>query len=170
MAAGEPTKITFGTDGWRAKIGDEFTFENVRRLAFGGMGEVFLACHDGEDPGAARHFVIKRVLNHMRRDEKQRRLFLDEARLQSRLVHPHVVGVEDVDQVGLDEAGMLGSRRVEFLGVLVADLRQEHGDPVPGGGVGRVVDEAEQCHEVADVGLLEEAHAAGDLVDRKSNV
>ena len=35
MGVGEPTKILFGTDGWRAKIGDEFTFENVRRLAEG---------------------------------------------------------------------------------------------------------------------------------------
>ena len=35
MSAGEPTKIIFGTDGWRAKIGDEFTYENVRRLAEG---------------------------------------------------------------------------------------------------------------------------------------
>jgi len=35
MGVGEPTKILFGTDGWRAKIGDEYTFENVRRLAEG---------------------------------------------------------------------------------------------------------------------------------------
>ena len=35
MGIGEPTKILFGTDGWRAKIGDEYTFENVRRLAEG---------------------------------------------------------------------------------------------------------------------------------------
>ena len=35
MGAGEPTKILFGTDGWRAKIGDEYTYENVRRLAEG---------------------------------------------------------------------------------------------------------------------------------------
>jgi phosphomannomutase len=35
MGTGEPTKIIFGTDGWRAKIGDEFTYENVRRLAEG---------------------------------------------------------------------------------------------------------------------------------------
>ena len=25
--------ITFGTDGWRAVISDEFTFANVRRVA-----------------------------------------------------------------------------------------------------------------------------------------
>jgi phosphomannomutase len=31
----EPTTIVFGTDGWRARIADEFTFENVRRCADG---------------------------------------------------------------------------------------------------------------------------------------
>ena len=27
--------IVFGTDGWRARIGEEYTFENVRRCAQG---------------------------------------------------------------------------------------------------------------------------------------
>ena len=31
----EPTTIVFGTDGWRARIADEFTFDNVRRCADG---------------------------------------------------------------------------------------------------------------------------------------
>ena len=30
-----PTNIVFGTDGWRARIADEYTFENVRRCADG---------------------------------------------------------------------------------------------------------------------------------------
>ena len=30
-----PTRIVFGTDGWRAKVADEYTFENVRRCADG---------------------------------------------------------------------------------------------------------------------------------------
>ncbi len=30
-----PTRIVFGTDGWRAKVADEYTFENVRRCAAG---------------------------------------------------------------------------------------------------------------------------------------
>jgi phosphomannomutase len=30
-----PTKIVFGTDGWRAKVADDYTFENVRRCADG---------------------------------------------------------------------------------------------------------------------------------------
>ena len=29
----EPTQILFGTDGWRAKVADDFTFQNVRRCA-----------------------------------------------------------------------------------------------------------------------------------------
>jgi phosphomannomutase len=30
-----PTRIVFGTDGWRARIADEFTFDSVRRCADG---------------------------------------------------------------------------------------------------------------------------------------
>src|ERR1035437_2425392 len=32
-APDQPTQILFGTDGWRAKVADEFTFQNVRRCA-----------------------------------------------------------------------------------------------------------------------------------------
>jgi phosphomannomutase len=31
----QPTQIVFGTDGWRARVADEFTFESVRRCADG---------------------------------------------------------------------------------------------------------------------------------------
>ena len=31
----EPTHIVFGTDGWRARVADDFTFANVRRCADG---------------------------------------------------------------------------------------------------------------------------------------
>ena len=34
-AAPGPTRIVFGTDGWRARVADEFSFENVRRCADG---------------------------------------------------------------------------------------------------------------------------------------
>ncbi len=34
-SAPTPTKIVFGTDGWRARVADEYTFENVRRCADG---------------------------------------------------------------------------------------------------------------------------------------
>ena len=41
--------IAFGTDGWRAVIGDEFTFANVDLLARG-FGEWFLASNHRERP------------------------------------------------------------------------------------------------------------------------
>ncbi|MEO8437271.1 MAG: phosphoglucomutase/phosphomannomutase family protein [Chloroflexota bacterium] len=34
-AAPSPTTIVFGTDGWRARIADEYTYDNVRRCADG---------------------------------------------------------------------------------------------------------------------------------------
>src|SRR5918995_4668580 len=33
--APSPTTIVFGTDGWRARVAEDFTFENVRRCADG---------------------------------------------------------------------------------------------------------------------------------------
>ncbi|HEX5590685.1 MAG TPA: phosphoglucomutase/phosphomannomutase family protein, partial [Candidatus Limnocylindrales bacterium] len=33
--AAAPTRIVFGTDGWRARIAEDYTFENVRRCADG---------------------------------------------------------------------------------------------------------------------------------------
>ncbi len=33
--ASTPTRIVFGTDGWRARIAEDFTFDNVRRIADG---------------------------------------------------------------------------------------------------------------------------------------
>ncbi len=35
VQAPAPTTIVFGTDGWRARVADEYTFENVRRCADG---------------------------------------------------------------------------------------------------------------------------------------
>jgi phosphomannomutase len=41
-----PSEIKFGTDGWRALIADEFTFENVRKAAQGLAGEMFASGTD----------------------------------------------------------------------------------------------------------------------------
>jgi phosphomannomutase len=47
----EPTHIVFGTDGWRARIADEYTFENVRRCADG-------VAHYLEERGEASKGVV----------------------------------------------------------------------------------------------------------------
>jgi phosphomannomutase len=44
-APGTPTAIAFGTDGWRARIADEFTFDNVRRCA-DGVAEYVASRHE----------------------------------------------------------------------------------------------------------------------------
>ena len=49
---GAPTTIVFGTDGWRARIADEFTFENVRRCADG------VAAYVREQGTAAKGVVV----------------------------------------------------------------------------------------------------------------
>ena len=48
----QPTTIVFGTDGWRARIADEFTFENVRRCADG------VAAYVEAEGASARGVVI----------------------------------------------------------------------------------------------------------------
>jgi phosphomannomutase len=49
---GAATSIVFGTDGWRARIADEFTFENVRRCADG------VAQYVTEEGSAAKGVVV----------------------------------------------------------------------------------------------------------------
>jgi phosphomannomutase len=49
---GAATSIVFGTDGWRARIADEFTFENVRRCADG------VAQYVTEEGAAAKGVVV----------------------------------------------------------------------------------------------------------------
>jgi phosphomannomutase len=60
-----PTRIVFGTDGWRARTADEFTFENVRRCADGvaryvvGRGETARGVVVAYDRRfASEHFAI----------------------------------------------------------------------------------------------------------------
>jgi serine/threonine-protein kinase len=75
----------------------------LRRLAYGGMGEIFLARQGGQGQlsNISKLVVIKRILNHVRRDEKHRKMFLEEARLQALLANQHIVQIHDMgDQDG----------------------------------------------------------------------
>jgi phosphomannomutase len=47
-----PTTITFGTDGWRARVAEDFTYQNVRRCAEG------VARYVGDRGEAARGVVV----------------------------------------------------------------------------------------------------------------
>ncbi len=64
-------------------------YEVVRRLAYGGMAEVFLA-REPLAVGASRLVVLKRVLPHVADDAAFVAMFLDEARVALQLQHPQI--------------------------------------------------------------------------------
>lgn len=72
-------------------------YKLVRRLATGGMAEIFLARQLGIE-GFEREVVIKRILPHRAQDEEFCTMFLDEARLIARLNHPYIAQVYDLGQ------------------------------------------------------------------------
>ncbi|HET6582569.1 MAG TPA: serine/threonine-protein kinase, partial [Nannocystaceae bacterium] len=70
-----------------------------RRLARGGMAELFLAKARGV-AGFEKPCVLKLVLPHLADDRGFAEMFLAEARLASTLDHPNVVHVADIGEVG----------------------------------------------------------------------
>ncbi len=67
----------------------------VKRIAAGGMGTVYLGRARGAH-GFSRPVAIKQLHAHLAEDADTRRRFLAEARVASRIDHPHVVKVLDV--------------------------------------------------------------------------
>ena len=70
-------------------------FVLVRKLAEGGMAEVFLALRREAD-GTERAVVIKRMLASLAGQGDFVAMFRDEARLAAQLVHPHLVRVREM--------------------------------------------------------------------------
>jgi serine/threonine-protein kinase len=76
-------------------------FKLLKRIARGGMGEVYLATAGGIE-GAERPVVIKIIRRDHDTDSSFLARFLDEARIQSQLHHP---GVAQVLEASTDESG-----------------------------------------------------------------
>ncbi len=70
-------------------------FYLVRRLAEGGMAEIFLAKQVGPE-GFERNVVIKRMLPSLTADPTFVNMFLDEARLAARMSHPNIVQIHEL--------------------------------------------------------------------------
>jgi eukaryotic-like serine/threonine-protein kinase len=80
-------------------LGERFgKYELERRLAFGGMAEIFVAALHGEK-GFAKRVVLKRILPQFGADPSFVSMFIDEAVLAARLTHPNVVQVYDFGEV-----------------------------------------------------------------------
>jgi tRNA A-37 threonylcarbamoyl transferase component Bud32 len=74
-------------------------YKMLERIGEGGMAEIFIAAAHGAE-GFVRHFVVKRMHAHLARNRDAVNQFIDEARLQSALVHSNIVPVFDFGRAG----------------------------------------------------------------------
>src|SRR5690242_16756722 len=65
----------------------------------GGMAELFVATAPGEH-GFQKKVVIKRLLPHLSGDDTYKAMFIDEAKLTARLVHPKIAQTFELGRVG----------------------------------------------------------------------
>ncbi|MCK5796381.1 MAG: serine/threonine protein kinase, partial [Deltaproteobacteria bacterium] len=73
-------------------------YELLQRIGVGGMAEVWVARTFGAE-GFVKELVIKRILEQFNEDEEFVSMFINEARLASRLQHANIVQIFDFDQV-----------------------------------------------------------------------
>jgi len=69
-------------------------FTLLKRLGAGGMGEVFLAQTQPDQPPV----VLKRVLPHLTENPRFLKLFLDETRIAARLNHPNIARIFELGE------------------------------------------------------------------------
>jgi serine/threonine protein kinase len=98
-------------------------YQLIRRLAVGGMAEIYLARVPGVGiEGFEKLVVLKRILPQHALDPELLRMFLDESRLSATLTHPHITEVYDVGTDG--EAPFFAMEYV--LGSNLRQLMQAH--------------------------------------------
>ena len=73
------------------------SYELLRRLACGGMAEIYLARARGIE-GFEKVVVLKRILPQFAQNSDFVGMFLDEARLSATLQHPNIAQVHDIGQ------------------------------------------------------------------------
>ncbi|MEQ1508458.1 MAG: serine/threonine-protein kinase, partial [Myxococcota bacterium] len=91
----------------------------VRRLATGGMAEVYVAEAIGV-AGVTRRVALKRILPNHAKDAAFVTMFLNEARVASTLQHPHIVQTYDV----IDDRGEYYIAMELLEGLTLLELRQ----------------------------------------------
>src|SRR6478672_3916029 len=88
------TADALGMDGMPSRFG-KYTL--IRKLASGGMAELFLAIQKSV-AGFEKLLVIKRILPAMNQDKAFIDMLLHEARVAATLSHPNIVQIFDVGQ------------------------------------------------------------------------
>ncbi len=70
-------------------------YQLIKRLAMGGMAQIYLARQRGPE-GVEKKVVVKRILPHLGENQEFVQMFLDEARIAARLNHPNIVQIFDL--------------------------------------------------------------------------
>lgn len=83
----------------RAPLEKTGRYELCFELASGGMASVYLARTEGS-PGFGKLVALKRIHPHLADEKAYVEMFLDEARIASRITHPNVCSVFDFGEVG----------------------------------------------------------------------
>jgi serine/threonine protein kinase len=91
-------QVVPATDAQRPEATRLGSYEILRKLARGGMAELFLARTVGPE-NFEKLVVLKKILPNFAENPKFVRLFLDEARLAATLDHPHIAHVYDMGKV-----------------------------------------------------------------------
>jgi eukaryotic-like serine/threonine-protein kinase len=90
-------------------------YQLVERLALGGMAELFVATSPGEH-GFQKKVVIKRLLPQLVGDATYNAMFIDEAKLTARLVHPKIAQTFELGKV--DDQLYIAMEYVDGIDVL----------------------------------------------------
>ena len=90
-------------------------YQLVERLAMGGMAELFVATSPGEH-GFQKKVVIKRLLPHLSTDDTYKAMFIDEAKLTAKLVHPKIAQTFELGRV--DASLFIAMEYVDGIDVL----------------------------------------------------
>lgn len=72
-------------------------YEIIRKIAAGGMAEVYLAKQTGLG-GFERLVCIKRILPHLGEQDEFIKMFQDEARIAANIVHPNIAQIYDIGE------------------------------------------------------------------------
>jgi serine/threonine protein kinase len=70
-------------------------YQLIKKLATGGMAEVFLARQAMGGSGDGRHVVVKRILPHLAEDPEFIQMFQNEARVAAKFSHPNIAQIFD---------------------------------------------------------------------------
>lgn len=132
----------------------------LRKLATGGMGEIFLAKQVGPS-GFEKLLVIKRILAHHHDKNDYLDMFLSEAKLVARLTHNNIIQIHEMGQIDGDYFIAMEYVRGKSLRDIIDKLRAK-GAQMP---VAYVLDLAIKLCDGLDY-----AHGAQDLRGRAMNI